>query len=105
MGGSDPRESIVASHGKLNFFCALHLSELSIDTVVDVIIDERCSYIVATPKNFDVEPILDVGWSGSLAEDFSLCGRICERRDCFLIRLVSLMITIGVLCLLGRRKS
>ncbi|WP_238349070.1 hypothetical protein [Pseudomonas poae] len=80
LGGSDPRESIVASHGKLKFFCALRLSELSIGTVVDVIIDERCSYIVATPKSFDIEPILDVGWSGSLAEDFSLCGRICEEK-------------------------
>lgn len=78
LGGSDSQESVVEACEKLKFFGALRLSELSIATVIDVIIEERCSYIVATPKSFDVKRILDVGWSGSVGEDFSLCSHVCE---------------------------
>lgn len=78
LGGSDSQESIVESNERLKFFGALRLSELSITTVVDVIVDERCSYIVATPKIFELKRIIDVGWSGSVVEDFSLCCYVCE---------------------------
>lgn len=77
-GGSDSQESIVEAHEKLKFFGALRLSEQSIANVIDVIINERCSYIAATPRAFAFKRILDVGWSGRVAEDFSLCCHICE---------------------------
>ena len=77
-GGSDSQESVVEACEKLKFFGAVRLSELSIATVIDVIIEERCSYIAATPRTFGFKRILDVGWSGSVAEDFSLFFHVCE---------------------------
>ncbi|MBW1249153.1 hypothetical protein I7860_20995 [Pseudomonas tolaasii] len=78
LGGSDLQESAVEACEKLKFFGALRLSGRSISTVIDVIVNERCSYVAATPKNFNIKRILDAGWSGSVAEDFSLCCHVCE---------------------------
>lgn len=78
--GSDSYESVVEADGKLKFFGAVRLSELSIATVIDVIVDERCSYIVALPKNFEVQSALNIGWSGNLSEDFGLCCCVCEQK-------------------------
>ncbi|WP_256593154.1 hypothetical protein [Pseudomonas sp. 2822-15] len=85
--GSDSQESVVEAHGGLKFFGALRLSKLSIASLIDVIVDERCSYIVATPKAFEFKCSLDVGWSGSLAEDYSLCCQVC-REDGLLFKQV-----------------
>jgi hypothetical protein len=76
--GSDSQESVVEAYGKLKFFGALRLSELSSTTVIGVLMDERCSYIAATPKTFEVKRILDVGWSGRVTEDFCLFSHMCE---------------------------
>lgn len=77
-GGSGSQESVVEAYGKLKFFGALRFSELSIASLIDVIVEEPCLYIAATPKAFEFKCILDVGWSGSVAEDFSLCCQVCE---------------------------
>ncbi|MGH8386399.1 MAG: hypothetical protein ACRESJ_13020 [Pseudomonas sp.] len=78
-GSSNSQVSVVEAHGKLKFFGALRISKLSISNVVEVIVDERCSYIVATPKALEIKRILEVGWSGNMVEDFGFCCCICEK--------------------------
>ena len=63
---------------KLKFFGATCLSRSSIDTVVDALLEERCSYLVAAPQNFDVSRALKVGWSGELSEDLSFFGCVFQ---------------------------
>ncbi|AZF42799.1 hypothetical protein C4J87_2641 [Pseudomonas sp. R1-43-08] len=72
--GCRVQEVVIDSDSRLKFFGAVCLSKLSVEPAVDALLDERCSYIIALPEDFDVQRILNVGWSGELSEDLSLFG-------------------------------
>lgn len=78
LGDSRSQEIVVEIDGKLKFFGATCLSRSSIDTVIDALLEERCSYLVAAPPNFDVSRALKVGWSGELSEDLSFFGCVFQ---------------------------
>ncbi|BBP61604.1 hypothetical protein [Pseudomonas sp. St316] len=69
VDGSDSQEHVVEAEGKVKFFGALRFSKSSIGTVARVLEIERCSYIVALPKDFGVSAILNRGWTGELNRD------------------------------------
>lgn len=72
LGGSDPQESFSEAHEKLKFFGAIKISKASIESMIELIFKERCSYIILVPENFKIKNILSLGWSGSLTEDLNL---------------------------------
>jgi hypothetical protein len=78
-GGSDWQEHAIEAEGKIRFFGGLCFSELSINTVADVLEKERCSYIVALPKSFDVMSLLNRGWLGELKGDLDFLDAISKR--------------------------
>jgi hypothetical protein len=78
LGGSRSQEIVVEADGKLKFFGALRLSEQSVGTVVNALLDERCSYIAALPKEFDIQSALEVGWSGGVTGDSDFLYHVCE---------------------------
>lgn len=80
VGGSHSQEYIVEAEGKIKFFGALRLSKLSIETVASVLEAERCSYVAALPKGFDVQIALDKGWSGDVEEDLSFHYLLSEKQ-------------------------
>lgn len=80
VGGSNSQEYIVEAEGKIKFFGALRLSKLSIETVASVLETERCSYVAALPKGFDVRVALDRGWSGDVEEDLSFHYLLSEKQ-------------------------
>lgn len=80
VGGSNSQEYIVEEEGKIKFFGALRLSKMSIGTVANVLEAERCSYVVALPKGFNVQVALDKGWSGDVEEDLSFHYLLSEKQ-------------------------
>ena len=64
--------------GKIKFFGAARLSELSIPSVVKVLIEERAAYLAVLPGSLGVRDILKEGWIGDLAEDSELVGKVVE---------------------------
>ncbi|EPN50953.1 hypothetical protein A244_18343 [Pseudomonas syringae pv. actinidiae ICMP 18807] len=79
-GSNEFLEAMVEVSGGLKFFGAVLLSELSIETVADVVIDERCSYIVALPKKINVLNALDMGWSGEMSKDFERLRCVSKKK-------------------------
>ena len=73
---SDLQEVMRESEGKLKFFGAAQLSELSVASVVKALLEERCTYLVALPSNLTPQAILEIGWTGELAEDSSVITRL-----------------------------
>ncbi|WP_245399228.1 hypothetical protein [Pseudomonas syringae] len=69
-GSSEVAETMIEVGGGVKFFGAVCLSEYSIAIVADVIVDERCSYFAALPKNFNFQRSLDKGWTGEISKDF-----------------------------------
>lgn len=63
------QEVMHEKEGKLKFFGATQLSKLSVESVVKALLEERCSYIIVLPKAVGPESIIDIGWSGNLADD------------------------------------
>ncbi|WP_335945380.1 hypothetical protein [Pseudomonas sp. G166] len=80
VGGSNSQEYIVEEEGKIKFFGALRLSKMSIGTVANVLEAERCSYVIALPKGFNVQVALDKGWSGDVEEDLSFHYLLSEKQ-------------------------
>jgi len=48
--------------GKIRFFGAKVISELSIKSVIKVLSKERCSYLLALPEGTDIKKALISGW-------------------------------------------
>lgn len=80
LGGSNAKEITVDVDGGVKFFAALLLSEQSIESVVKVLLGERCSYILVLPKDVDAQAALEKGWSGDMSEDLSFYYYICGIR-------------------------
>jgi len=79
LGGMDFRETIVYDGQGIKFFGASRLSGLSVESVVNIILNERCSYVAALPKSFKFNEALEHGWVGDLVEDLDYCYCACER--------------------------
>ena len=69
-------EAMVEREGKLKFFSAIHLSELSISSAVNTLTLEPCSYVVAVPESFDIGDALAVGWEASDVLDLNLINKL-----------------------------
>ena len=78
VGGADLQESLIEMGGKLKFFGALRLSELSFNTAIGALLAERCSYFVLLPRGYRVRSVLCKGWSGQLTEDLDFIDCICK---------------------------
>lgn len=63
------QELLVIRDGEIKFFCATRLSKISLSDVAKLILEERCSYILAVPDGFDVNCALRIGWSGVMQDD------------------------------------
>ncbi|MBV1882726.1 MAG: hypothetical protein KUG82_13895 [Pseudomonadales bacterium] len=55
-------EELIVSDGMLRFFGAKSISELSIESVVKALSEERCSYFLALPQDTDIKVALHLGW-------------------------------------------
>ena len=76
-------EEILEVDGKLKFFGATQLSELSIESAVKLMGEESCSYIVALPKECEINVLISKGWDAREAIDLSLLGRVVENNGLF----------------------
>ena len=71
-------EEVLEIDGKLKFFGAAQLSELSIESVVKVMAEESCSYILAVPGECKIEALISKGWDAREPIDSSFLGRVAE---------------------------
>lgn len=71
-------EEVLEIDGKLKFFGAAQLSELSVESAVKVMAEESCSYILALPEECKIEAIISKGWDARESIDSSLLGRVVE---------------------------
>ncbi|WP_175654041.1 hypothetical protein [Pseudomonas sp. Marseille-P9899] len=78
LGGADLQESLIELGGKIKFFGALRLSELSFNTAIGALLSERCSYFALLPSGYEVRSVLCKGWSGQLTEDLNFIDCICD---------------------------
>ena len=78
-GDSDWQEHAIEAEGKIRFFGGLRFSKPAINTVADVLEKERCSYVVALPKTFDVMSLLNQGWLGELKCDLDFLDVISKK--------------------------
>lgn len=69
-------EVTVERDAKLKFFGAVQVFDASIGSVVQLLLHERCAYLVAVPNQFDIQGLLDEGWIGDLAADSDLILRL-----------------------------
>lgn len=74
----NPQELMIVEDGKLKFFGAIKLSELSVKSVAEVLLRERCAYVSVLPGSVEPKGILELGWTGDLAEDFKLLIGLVE---------------------------
>lgn len=73
-----PAERMLQQDGKLKFFGAAQLSESSLKTAVDILLEERCAYLAVLPIHFDIQELLQIGWTGDLLEDYELAIRLSK---------------------------
>ncbi|WP_440467009.1 hypothetical protein ACKI1H_28015 [Pseudomonas sp. YH-1] len=72
LKGNDlEQEFLVDKDGEVKFFCATRLSRISLSDVVKLVLEERCSYVLAVPDGFDVNCALRIGWSGVVQDDLT----------------------------------
>lgn len=71
-------EEIVESDRKLKLFGAAQLSELSIESVVSLMEEESCSYLIAVPEEFEIHALICRGWNTSELIDTRLLREIVE---------------------------
>lgn len=63
------QEIMHESEGKLKFFGATQLSELSVESTVSALLEEPCTYLIALPSEVWPKDVLKAGWSGNLKDD------------------------------------
>jgi len=80
------QEVMCESNGKLKFFGAVQLSELSVQSVVQLLLEERCAYLAALPSSIGPEDILNLGWSGELVEDSKVIECLVKRNGLLIKR-------------------
>ena len=77
---SDFLECMQEHQGKLKFFGATLLSELSIESVVKMIAEEPCSYLVAMAADSDIGAVIHSGWDASDFIDKGLLSYVAENK-------------------------
>lgn len=71
-------EEIIESDGKLKFFGAAQLSELAIESVVTLMAEESCSYIIAVPEKFEIHTLISRGLDVNEAIDRNFLCDVVE---------------------------
>lgn len=64
--------------GKLKFFGAARLSELSIESVIKMIAEQPSSYLVAMAEDSEIESAVHAGWNASDFIDKGLLSYVAE---------------------------
>jgi hypothetical protein len=64
------------SNGRLKYFGALRISQFSVESIAQILMRERCAYLVMVPENLEFIHEISDGWTGDLNEDFSLMVNI-----------------------------
>lgn len=72
VGGCDFQENSVESVSGVKFSGAVRISDASIESVIKILLNERCSYIVFLPEDVVAENIIDAEWSGDISQDIKL---------------------------------
>ncbi len=75
--------------GGLKFFGAKKISELSIESVVNALLQERGTYLIALPNSSrpkEIQEILGCGWSGFIERDQAVVARLFENHGLLLVR-------------------
>ncbi|EHA1069181.1 MULTISPECIES: hypothetical protein [Aeromonas] len=62
----------------MKLFGAAQLSELSIESVVSLMEEESCSYLIAVPEEFEIHALICRGWNTSELIDTRLLHEIVE---------------------------
>lgn len=66
------QEALLESEAGLKYFGAVQASEFTAESLAQVLLKERCAYLILGPDSMDVTKIIKQGWSGELSEDVSL---------------------------------
>ncbi|MBW3527068.1 hypothetical protein KO533_10910 [Shewanella sp. NKUCC05_KAH] len=85
--GEHPQEFLLESDGRLKYFGALRISEVSIESVAQLLLRERCAYLALVPDHTELTQSLKKGWSGELYEDLSLLTCISQSNGLLLKRI------------------
>lgn len=72
-------EKLLEHEGKIKFFAAVSFNQFSIDSIVKVLEEEKCSYIVAIPDNVEVNSLLVNGWHINNGIDLNILKSVVEK--------------------------
>ncbi|MGF6402335.1 hypothetical protein ABH908_003947 [Pseudomonas frederiksbergensis] len=72
VGGSDFQESSIESVLGVKFSGAVRISNVSVESVVKILLSEQCSYIVFLPEANIAKDIINAEWSGDISKDIKL---------------------------------
>lgn len=75
---ADFLEFMKEEQGRLKFFGATQLSELPIESVIKMLAEEPCSYLVAIDESSDIEPAVRQGWEAGDFFDKNLLNYTIE---------------------------
>ncbi|TFW34400.1 hypothetical protein [Massilia horti] len=79
IDGIDAQEVTHELDGGLKFFGAVRLSESSLKSTAKAVMEEHCSYFLASPNEFSIRDLLNIGWSGDFFfNDTSLLAYAAE---------------------------
>ena len=76
--GSNFKEFILEGGGGIKFYGAVALTMSSASSVINIILNERCSYFACFPKGCDVDKALKGGWSGEVVDDLNLICHVAN---------------------------
>lgn len=82
-------DKLEVTHESINgikFFGALPVATLSVDAVVNVMLSERSTYLIALPAHIIPVNMLEVGWSGEVADDLLLFSQLFEAKGLLIKR-------------------
>ncbi|MFS1526290.1 hypothetical protein ACL7TT_19690 [Microbulbifer sp. 2304DJ12-6] len=77
-------EEMIEHDGKLKYFGAKELSELSVESVVKAISEEHCAYLAILPEFTNVNEVIDSGWTVDAGFDKALLYRISNKNGLLL---------------------
>lgn len=75
---NNTQEVMRETEGKLKFFGAAQLSELSIESAVKALLEEYCTYLIVLPSAVGPESILNIGWSGNITDDSEVIANLIK---------------------------
>ena len=75
---------LTESESGIKFSGAVRISDASIESVVKILLNERCSYIVFSPEDVIVGNIINAEWSGGVSQDIKLIYSVSVVKGVFL---------------------